>query len=107
MGGREYPGINIGPEPTTDRFVVVEHGLEDRRTPGNTLVVQPNKPYQVRDFCNYTLPDSSGILWIQPRINPARCEAFATRSYQIRPTFWWSSPVNPTRCRVSLTPARQ
>lgn len=46
--GREdgYPGINIGPEPTTDRFVVVESGLEERRTPGNTLVVQPSKPYQ-------------------------------------------------------------
>jgi hypothetical protein len=40
-------GINIGPEPTTDRFVVVESGLEERRTPGNTLVVQPSKPYQV------------------------------------------------------------
>ena len=46
LGGRDYPGINIGPEPTTDRFVVVEHGLEERRTPGNTLVVQPSKPYQ-------------------------------------------------------------
>lgn len=45
--GREYPGIHIGPEPTTDRFVVVMHGLEERRTPGNTLIVQPDKPYQV------------------------------------------------------------
>ncbi|EIE18740.1 hypothetical protein COCSUDRAFT_38543 [Coccomyxa subellipsoidea C-169] len=44
--GREYPGIHIGPEPTTDRFVVVMHGLEERRTPGNTLIVQPDKPYQ-------------------------------------------------------------
>lgn len=44
---RDYPGINIGPEPTTDRFVVVESGLEERRTPGNTLIVQPDKPYQV------------------------------------------------------------
>jgi hypothetical protein len=26
--------------------VVVHHGLEDRRTPGNTLAVQPDKPYQ-------------------------------------------------------------
>ncbi|KAK9821078.1 hypothetical protein WJX74_009623 [Apatococcus lobatus] len=43
---RDYPGINIGPEPTTDRFVVVESGLEERRTPGNTLIVQPDKPYQ-------------------------------------------------------------
>ncbi|KFM29283.1 EH domain-containing protein 1 [Auxenochlorella protothecoides] len=43
--GRDYPGIHIGPEPTTDRFVVVMHGPEERRTPGNTLVVQPDKPY--------------------------------------------------------------
>ena len=46
--GREYPGIHIGPEPTTDRFVIVDHALEERRTPGNTLIVQPDKPYQVR-----------------------------------------------------------
>jgi hypothetical protein len=26
--------------------VVVQHGLEERRTPGNTLAVQPDKPYQ-------------------------------------------------------------
>lgn len=44
--GRDYPGIHIGPEPTTDRFVVVMHGPEERRTPGNTIVVQPDKPYQ-------------------------------------------------------------
>lgn len=43
--GREYPGSNIGPEPTTDRFVVVCHGPDDRITPGNTLAVQPDKPY--------------------------------------------------------------
>ena len=45
---REYPGINIGPEPTTDRFVVVMDGMEERRTPGNTLIVQPDKPFQAR-----------------------------------------------------------
>lgn len=44
--GRDYPGCHIGPEPTTDRFVVVMHGMEDRRVPGNTLAVQPDKPYQ-------------------------------------------------------------
>jgi GTPase SAR1 family protein len=43
--GREYPGCHIGPEPTTDRFVVVCHGQDDRITPGNTLAVQPDKPY--------------------------------------------------------------
>ncbi|KAI8474973.1 MAG: P-loop containing nucleoside triphosphate hydrolase protein [Monoraphidium minutum] len=44
--GRDYPGAHIGPEPTTDRFVVVHHGLEERRTPGNTLAVQSDKPFQ-------------------------------------------------------------
>eukprot|EP01025_Chloroclados_australasicus_P062327 TRINITY_DN8187_c0_g2_i1.p1 TRINITY_DN8187_c0_g2~~TRINITY_DN8187_c0_g2_i1.p1 ORF type:complete len:590 (-),score=57.91 TRINITY_DN8187_c0_g2_i1:191-1867(-) len=44
--GREYPGMHIGPEPTTDRFIVVMHGHEERRTPGNTLAVQPDKPYK-------------------------------------------------------------
>ena len=43
---REYPGCHIGPEPTTDRFFVIEHGHEERRTPGNTLAVQPDRPYQ-------------------------------------------------------------
>mmetsp|Transcript_11752 Transcript_11752/g.21123 ORF Transcript_11752/g.21123 Transcript_11752/m.21123 type:complete len:544 (-) Transcript_11752:1029-2660(-) len=44
--GRDYPGSHIGPEPTTDRFVVVYGGAEERRMPGNTLAVQPDKPYQ-------------------------------------------------------------
>eukprot|EP01025_Chloroclados_australasicus_P062326 TRINITY_DN8187_c0_g1_i3.p1 TRINITY_DN8187_c0_g1~~TRINITY_DN8187_c0_g1_i3.p1 ORF type:complete len:605 (-),score=71.17 TRINITY_DN8187_c0_g1_i3:298-1968(-) len=44
--GKEYPGMHIGPEPTTDRFIVVMNGHEDRRTPGNTLAVQPDKPYK-------------------------------------------------------------
>jgi EH domain-containing protein 1 len=43
--GRDYPGSNIGPEPTTDRFVVVMHGHENRTTPGQTLAVQSDKPY--------------------------------------------------------------
>jgi EH domain-containing protein 1 len=43
---RSYPGANIGPEPTTDKFVVVFGGIEDRRIPGQTLAVQPDKPYQ-------------------------------------------------------------
>uniref|UniRef100_A0A7S0QT92 Uncharacterized protein n=1 Tax=Pyramimonas obovata TaxID=1411642 RepID=A0A7S0QT92_9CHLO len=42
---REYPGAHIGPEPTTDRFVVVMGGVEERRTPGNTLAVQTDKPF--------------------------------------------------------------
>lgn len=44
--GRQYPGCHIGPEPTTDRFVVVMSGEQDRTTPGNTLAVQPDKLFQ-------------------------------------------------------------
>ena len=43
--GREYPGAHVGPEPTTDRFVVVMHGHEEKRTPGNTLAVQKDRPF--------------------------------------------------------------
>ena len=30
--------------------MIVDHALEERRTPGNTLIVQPDKPYQVPDL---------------------------------------------------------
>ena len=42
---RPYPGAHIGPEPTTDRFVVLTHGLDDRTTPGNTMAVNSSLPY--------------------------------------------------------------
>ena len=42
---RPYPGAHIGPEPTTDRFVVLTHGLDDRTTPGNTMAVNSALPY--------------------------------------------------------------
>jgi len=45
LKGKEYPGSHIGPEPTTDKFVIVMGGDEDRRIPGNTLVVQKDKPF--------------------------------------------------------------
>jgi len=43
---RDYPGMLIGPEPTTDKFVVIGHGEKDSRIPGNTLVITSSKPYQ-------------------------------------------------------------
>ena len=32
--GRDFPGQRIGPEPTTDRFVAVMDGPEERVIPG-------------------------------------------------------------------------
>jgi len=45
MLDREFPGQRVGPEPTTDRFVAVMHGTEDRIIPGNALSVDADKPF--------------------------------------------------------------
>lgn len=43
--GRDYPGLTIGPEPTTDKFICVRHGDSDSSTPGNALVVDTSLPF--------------------------------------------------------------
>ena len=43
---RDFPGIRIGPEPTTDKFVVIMDGPDERLIPGNTLAVQADKPFR-------------------------------------------------------------
>eukprot|EP00644_Phytophthora_capsici_P016738 jgi/Phyca11/122330/e_gw1.47.420.1 len=43
--GRPFPGQRVGPEPTTDRFVAVMHGDEERTVPGNAACVAPDLPY--------------------------------------------------------------
>ncbi|CAD7939212.1 unnamed protein product [Amoebophrya sp. A120] len=50
---RDYPGLRIGPEPTTDKFVTVMHGKTDRIIPGNALVVDNTMPFtQLANFGN-------------------------------------------------------
>eukprot|EP00741_Cyanophora_paradoxa_P021756 tig00000241_g20999.t1 len=44
--GRDFPGAHIGPEPTTDRFMAIMHGNEERRTPGAALSVQTDRPFR-------------------------------------------------------------
>lgn len=43
---KDYPGIRIGPEPTTDSFTAVMYGENEQVVPGNALVVDKN-----RQFC--------------------------------------------------------
>jgi len=51
---RDFPGMRIGPEPTTDCFIAVMHGDKDPSTgvinegviPGNALVVDKTKPFK-------------------------------------------------------------
>ena len=42
----DFPGIRIGPEPTTDRFIAVMHGDTEGVVPGNALVVDPKKQFR-------------------------------------------------------------
>lgn len=44
--GRTFPGERVGPEPTTDRFVAVMYGEDERTIPGNALTVAPNSPFR-------------------------------------------------------------
>ncbi|XP_046453281.1 EH domain-containing protein 3-like [Daphnia pulex] len=43
---KDFPGIRIGPEPTTDRFIAVMHGDTEGVIPGNALVVDPKKQFR-------------------------------------------------------------
>ncbi|XP_032882488.1 EH domain-containing protein 3-like [Amblyraja radiata] len=43
---QDFPGMRIGPEPTTDSFIAVMHGEEEGIIPGNALVVDPKKPFR-------------------------------------------------------------
>ncbi|CAK0907781.1 unnamed protein product [Prorocentrum cordatum] len=51
--GDLYPNAQIGPEPTTDRFVAVCHGQEPQIIPGNALVYDQSLPFTpLRAFGN-------------------------------------------------------
>ncbi|XP_058792333.1 EH domain-containing protein 3 [Phymastichus coffea] len=43
---REFPGIRIGPEPTTDRFIAVMYDEKEGVIPGNALIVDPQKQFR-------------------------------------------------------------
>ena len=43
--GRDFPGSHIGPEPTTDRFMALLHGNDEKTIPGNALALQPHLPF--------------------------------------------------------------
>jgi len=43
---QDFPGLRIGPEPTTDRFIAVMYGDTEGVVPGNALVVDPKKQFR-------------------------------------------------------------
>ena len=44
---KDYPGLRIGPEPTTDTFNVVMYGDQDQIIPGNALGMYS---YRIRSY---------------------------------------------------------
>ncbi|CAF3310615.1 unnamed protein product [Rotaria socialis] len=42
----DFPGIRIGPEPTTDSFIAIMNNDHAGTIPGNALVVDPSKPFR-------------------------------------------------------------
>lgn len=46
MLDKKYPGEHIGVEPTTDRFLAVMNGGEDRIIPGNAAAVNQDLPFR-------------------------------------------------------------
>lgn len=43
---RDFPGMRIGPEPTTDKFIAVMYSDKEGVIPGNALVVDPKKQFR-------------------------------------------------------------
>jgi GTPase SAR1 family protein len=43
--GRDFPGIRVGPEPTTDRFTTILWGPHDKIIPGAALCSQADRPF--------------------------------------------------------------
>ncbi|KAG7342163.1 dynamin family protein [Nitzschia inconspicua] len=81
LAGRDFPGIRVGPEPTTDRFTAVLWGNNDKIIPGAALCSQQERPFtglgpfgnnflsrlegvelDVPILRNVTLVDTPGIL---------------------------------------------
>ena len=44
--GCDYPSMHIGPEPTTDKFVAVVHGAEEKYIKGSALIAVKDLPFQ-------------------------------------------------------------
>eukprot|EP00238_Polyblepharides_amylifera_P002779 CAMPEP_0196580854 /NCGR_PEP_ID=MMETSP1081-20130531/31051_1 /TAXON_ID=36882 /ORGANISM="Pyramimonas amylifera, Strain CCMP720" /LENGTH=555 /DNA_ID=CAMNT_0041900865 /DNA_START=55 /DNA_END=1722 /DNA_ORIENTATION=- len=43
--GKDFPGMHIGPEPTTEGFMCLMHGPEDIRLPGSLATADTTRPF--------------------------------------------------------------
>jgi len=47
----DFPGMHVGPEPTTDRFQAIMYGAAARELPGNALASNPDTPFYELSRC--------------------------------------------------------
>jgi len=60
--GRDFPGIRIGPEPTTDRFTAIMEGEVDKVIPGAALASQADRSFRgLSPFGNNFLSRLEGV----------------------------------------------
>jgi len=60
--GRDFPGIRIGPEPTTDRFTCIMQSEGDKIIPGAALCAQADRPFRgLSPFGNNFLSKLEGV----------------------------------------------
>jgi EH domain-containing protein 1 len=68
--GRDFPGMRVGPEPTTDRFTAVLWGAEDKVIPGAALCSQAHRPFGgLNPFGNNFLSRMEGSECEAPILN--------------------------------------
>ena len=64
---RDFPGMRIGPEPTTDRFMAIMHGPHEQLTPGNALAVDPKRQFKaLQHYGNALLSKLEGSFMPSP-----------------------------------------
>ncbi|KAB1254987.1 EH domain-containing protein 1 [Camelus dromedarius] len=71
---QDFPGMRIGPEPTTDSFIAVMHGPTEGMVPGNALVVDPRRPFRKLNafgnaFLNRGYDFAAVLEWFAERVD--------------------------------------
>jgi GTPase SAR1 family protein len=65
--GKDFPGQRVGPEPTTDRFVAVSYGEDERVMPGHALAMQADQPFRsLQQYGNNFLTKFEGAIVDSP-----------------------------------------
>jgi hypothetical protein len=65
--GRDFAGMRIGPEPTTDQFMAVMHGTDEQVVPGHALCMRKDSPFHgLADFGNNFLSRFAGATSPSP-----------------------------------------